>query len=120
MLEKELVEADFTAPTVLLRVNELYREGMSEAELYEVTRGYWVMKPEKAMQAQYVMPVFRGKILDVFVPDKWLPAGSTPRTIAKEDEDTEGRLEFTGKYAPDDVRNKYKDQSVKELYTNLN
>lgn len=41
-------------PFMIIKINQLYREGMSSEELYEITRGYWKINVEHARKAAYV------------------------------------------------------------------
>ncbi len=96
-------------PVILIRVNQLYRHGMPAAELYDITRGVWVLSAERASKMKYVFAVYEGVVRDVYEPEKWLPALTTPypnRTDLVPD-DAKGRIEFVGKPAPEAIRQKY-------------
>src|SRR2546423_2694271 len=67
---------DVVDPAILIRINRLYRHGMSEDELYEATRGVWKLGPRRE-RARYAMAVFEGVVREVYVVDRWHPAGST-------------------------------------------
>jgi len=94
-------------PALLIRINQLYRPGMSAQELYEATRGTWVLG-ERRNRVTLALPVFNGVVQEVYVVDDWHPAGTTPyayrlvRDIA-----VPGRWEFTGRPAPAETRSKY-------------
>jgi hypothetical protein len=94
---------------ILIRVNQLYRHGMPAAELYDITRGVWVLSAERASKMKYVFAVYEGVVREVYEPEKWLPALTTPypnRTDLVPD-DAKGRIEFVGKPAPEAIRQKY-------------
>ena len=55
---------------LLVCINRVYKI----IPTYHAARYSWVVKPEKAQQADYVMAVFKGDIVGVFEADKWLPA----------------------------------------------
>ena len=118
---EELREEDITENIILIRINNTYRYNMSELELYEATRGYWVLNPEKASKAKYAMPVYDGVILEVYKIATWLPSGSTFMDTRK-CEKIAGRYEFVGKLASKKIREKYINKSVTNLfaYGNLN
>ncbi|MCE7983039.1 MAG: hypothetical protein DYG89_17785 [Caldilinea sp. CFX5] len=60
-------------PVILITINRLYRRGMSAEELYEVTRGNWVIGQRRA-QAKYAFAVYNGIIREVYEIHRWQPA----------------------------------------------
>jgi hypothetical protein len=98
-----------TDPVILIRINQLYRHGIPAGELYDITRGVWVLSAERASKMKYVFAVYEGVVREVYEPEKWLPALTTPypkRTDLVPD-DAKGRIEFVGKPAPEAIRHKY-------------
>jgi len=103
-------------PVLLIRVNQLYRHKMSEHELYEITRGIWRLG-ERRHRAQYALAVFEGVVREVYAIEEWHPALTTQystRDLSKRDVD--GRWEFVGKAASEEVRTKYKLHSVRAYF----
>ena len=98
-----------TDPVILIRVNQLYRHGMPAAELYDITRGVWVLGLSRAYKIKYVFAVYEGVVREVFEPEKWMPALTTkyPTRTDLVPEDAKGRIEFIGKVAPEAIRQKY-------------
>jgi len=93
-------------PAILIRINELYRGGMNETELYDATRGIWKVGQER-VKAKYAFAVFEGVIREVYEISQWLHAGSTlssrnPRGLRSSD-----RWEFVGRLAPELLRRRY-------------
>ncbi|WP_276378925.1 excinuclease ABC [Flavobacterium sp. H4147] len=43
--------------------------------IYEATRGWWVLDNNRAKKAEYVLAEYRGVIRAIFKPEKWLQAG---------------------------------------------
>ena len=68
-LERE----DVKHSILVIKINKLYRKGMSEAELYDVVRGYWAasLKSIKNRKVEYVFGVHNGLIVAVYKPDEW-------------------------------------------------
>jgi len=62
---------------VLITINRLYRSAMSAEELYEATRGIWVVGPRRE-QAEYALAVYQGIVREVYKIEQWLPAGTLP------------------------------------------
>ncbi len=101
---------EVTDPALLIRINRLFRHGMSAEELYEVTRGVWKLGPRRE-KARYALAVFEGVVREVFAIEKWHRAGTTPYRDRRLDK-TEGRWEFTGRVAEEPARSRYLGKSV--------
>lgn len=105
-----------TVPALLIRINRLYRHGMSAHELYEATRGIWKVGPRRE-GVRHAFAVFEGVVREVFEIERWDPALTTPydtRELTREQ--GEGRWEFIGHRATEDVRATYVNRSVKEYF----
>jgi hypothetical protein len=105
------VEID--VPTILIRINELFRYGMSPIELYDATRGIWRIGHDRT-KAKFAMAIFEGVIQEVYEIQGWFPAGSTLSTRGEMKE--EGRWEFVGRIAEDSVRTGYRMKSVRQYF----
>ena len=68
-LEKE----DIKHSILVIKINKLYRRGMSEEELYDAVRGFWAasLKSIEARKVKYVFGVYNGLIVGVYKPDTW-------------------------------------------------
>lgn len=68
-----LKEEDIKHSILVIKINKLYRKGMSEAELYDVVRGFWVasLKSIEARKVKYVFGVYNGLVVAVYKPDEW-------------------------------------------------
>ncbi|MGF1685070.1 hypothetical protein L4D78_28120, partial [Photobacterium minamisatsumaniensis] len=62
---------------ILIRINRLYDEALSAAELYEATRGVWVIGSRRE-KVELALTVYKGEIKEVYLVSSWHPAGSTP------------------------------------------
>ena len=98
-------------PAVLIRINDLYRAGMTAMELYDATRGVWKLGANRE-KAKYAFAVFAGVIREVYEIRQWLPAGSTLSTRSPEDLEDPKRWEFVGRLASDAMRRKYLDRWI--------
>jgi hypothetical protein len=104
--------------TILLTINRYYRSDMSREELYEVTRGIWVVGETRRNKVEYAMALYQGIILEVYRIKQWHPAG----TLKYNTRDTShfknsGRWEFSGSIAKD-VREEYIGFSVRKAGQN--
>ncbi len=115
LYDSEPVQID--EPVMLIRVNQLYRYGISDEELYEITRGVWRIGARRE-KAQYAFAVYKGLVREVYRIDQWFPAGTTKyRTRTIDDVKVPGRWEFTGVIADGMIRNKYVGKSVESYLT---
>ncbi len=80
-------------PVLLSIVNRHYRRGMSAAELYEITRGNWVVG-KRRKQVNYGFAVYRGIVREVYAVERWFP--TTARDVNQK---TQQRWQFDGRIA---------------------
>jgi len=115
---EKLYEDDINDNIMMIRINKLYRNDMSDHELYEATRGYWHASIDEASKVDYVLSVYDGMVLEAYEPIDWFYAGST--FMEREDAATgminEDRIEFVGRVADEKTRRKYVGKSVNEFF----
>ena len=97
--------------SILITINKLYRSDMTPLELYEATRGIWVVGPRRN-KTEYAMAIYQGIVREVYRIDQWYPAG----TLKYQTRDTSnfkesGRWEFSGGIAHE-IRKEYVGFSV--------
>lgn len=93
---------------ILITINQLYRSDMSPLELYEATRGIWVIGPRRH-GADYAMAVYDGIVREVYKIDRWYPSGTLDyktRDATYFSDCDPPRWEFSGKVA-EDIRGEY-------------
>jgi uncharacterized protein len=117
---KELVmyyaatHVDIDDPVLLIRINKLYRHGISSSDLYEATRGVWKLS-ERRNGAKFAFAIFESVVREVYEIHSWHPAGTNHyASRPKKDVAIPGRWEFVGKIASNEIRDKYVDHSVKK------
>lgn len=112
-----------TDPVLLIRINKLYRHGMSADELYDATCGIWRLGRRRD-GAKYALAVFEGVVREVYVvkPGSWHPA---PKAQFKTNIHAlnqfdllkqKNRYVFTGEIADKSVRSKYRGCSVAKYF----
>ena len=116
MKDNILVREDITENVIAIKINQAYRENMTELELYEATRGYWKIDVKRAKKAEYVFGVYKGIIKEVYKIKEWLPAGTIPRSTLPDAKVPTDRYEFVGEVAEEAIRNKYIEKSIANLY----
>jgi hypothetical protein len=86
---------------------------MSDAALYDATRGVWKVSRERAEKVKYALAVFEGIVREIYQISSWQRAGSTQYPTRRlSDVRVPGRSEFVGRLAPAKVRRRYLDRSV--------
>lgn len=101
---------EITEPSMLIRINELFRDDMSAEELYNATRSSWRVSLNRANNVEYALSVYKGIVREVYLITAWQEADPMAH------EKNNGRFEFIGNIAEDTVRNKYKLKSVKHYF----
>jgi hypothetical protein len=106
-------EAEIKHKAMLITINKLYRSNMSPEELYEVTRGIWVVGKDRD-RVELALAVYQGIVREVYRVSCWEPAGSRPyKTLDSKGYKGSGRWEFVGEVAGD-VRDAYINKSVRK------
>ena len=71
---------EIAEPSILIRVNQQYYRGISEDELYDITRQYWVLNPKKH-KIKYAFAVYHGIVRQVYEIIRWIPEPDSNRWI---------------------------------------
>jgi hypothetical protein len=107
--------AKISEKAILIRINRLYRYGMSPGELYDATRGTWKIG-QRRDQADYAIAVYQNIIREVYKIAHWLKSGSTFIGNSPEGDTATGRWEFVGTRATEDIRKKHVGRSVDHCF----
>lgn len=114
-------------PIIMIRINQAFRYSMSEIELYDYTRGQWVLNPDNAKDAKYALSVYEGVVQEVYEIHDWYKAGTTfsvrqgNENIKRDaNERIKKRYEFIGNIAPENIRDKYRFKSVGHYFVKGN
>jgi len=103
-------------PSLLIRINQLYRHNMSPLELDEATRGIWKLG-QRREQVRFALAVFEGVVREVYEVESWHTAGTEPyKTRDLSERDLRGRWEFTGRLADAGIRGQYRGGSVQHYW----
>ena len=86
-------EIEIIEPVILITVNRLFKRGMNEDELYEITRGNWVVG-ERRNKAKYGFCVCNGIVRQVYKIEDWFPVKAR-----NQDTKTQDRWRFNGTVA---------------------
>lgn len=95
-------------PALAVNIRQTFRYGMNEEDLYDATRGVWKLDADRVENVEIVLAVYQGVVKEVYEPEEWHPAGTTEYNRREfEEKDLQGRLEFTGGFAEEEIRNRY-------------
>jgi hypothetical protein len=109
--------AEVDVPAVLLNLNRQYDRALTAEQLYERTRGYWVMRPDRHSDVKFAMAVAFGVIREVYRIDQWERSPveeivvSGLRRFDRVESKAKYRWTFTGTVAAD-IRHRFVGKSV--------
>jgi hypothetical protein len=102
--------ADFAGePVLVIKIRKSLDEGK---QLYDAVRVAWKLNPANAEKAAWVVAASQGVILDVYEPDRWLPATDPEFDGLIQPENDQDRYGFVGGLATDDVRAQWKGKAL--------
>jgi len=104
---------------ILIKVPKFYHEGISDEELYEITRGVWKMSNRRE-KARFAFSIFGGEIKAAYEIISWHKAFTTKYTERTDlemlsDEFLRKRHEFLGTIS-NEMQNKYLGKSVRKYF----
>lgn len=70
----EIRSEDFDSPTMIIKINKLYTDGMDDDQVYETVRGSWRIRPENADKYKVVLAVAFGIVKGAYLADHWEPS----------------------------------------------
>lgn len=111
--------ANITHPVILFKLTRSYQTDMEPWQLYAVTRGQWKMNMKKAEEYKYAFACDAGLVVEVYEIESWHTCNETMderekayRKAKKLFGNEEGRIEFVGKIAPEEIRKQYRNSNV--------
>jgi len=112
-------EAQITQKVILINIGQLYRSDMTPSELFEATRGVWIITPD-AHKAEFAFCVSQGIVREVYAIARWRRADDPPfrrSDIQGNDSRLKDGWVFEGEVAPEPVRMEYRGTSVRGYLT---
>jgi hypothetical protein len=109
-------KSEFSHRVILVNINRLYRNDMTDEELYETTRGTWRVRADRK-NPEFAIAIYQKKVLEVYKINKWYEAG-TLKYRTRDSFQTKNRWEFEGEKAEESVRKQYIGLNVKRSYGN--
>lgn len=109
--------AEFKHRILILRLNQHWKQNMSEGELYDITRGIWKLASRRE-SVEVILAVSNGIVRQVYIPKSWHPAGTTNYIHKHPDieEKHRSRWEFVGETATENEHLEYMYKDVSWFY----
>tara|TARA_Y100000768_G_C23970025_1_gene680014 strand:- start:457 stop:1197 length:741 start_codon:yes stop_codon:yes gene_type:complete len=110
-------KAEIIEKVLLIKLSDTFRYNMPPMELYDYTRGIWVVGKRRE-NVNYVFAVYDGVIQETYKVSEWFKAGTTysSRKDAESWKATKDqRWEFVGNIS-EKMRKKYKHKSVEHYW----
>jgi uncharacterized protein len=95
VIQYDAPKIEIVEPVILLIVNSLFRRDMNDDELYEITRGNWVVS-KRRNKAKFAFSVYNRVVRQVYEIQQWFPV-----TARSQDAKTQDRWRFDGIVAQD-------------------
>jgi hypothetical protein len=101
---------------IFVKITKLYRDDMSDEELYEATRGVWKVNTDRIKNIKYVFALYKGIIKEVYTVKEWTqPTGNyKSRKIDVNEAIQAGKSEFIGEIS--DIREDFINKDVSSYY----
>ena len=110
-------EANIKENVLLIKLSQTFRYNMSPQDLYDNTRGIWVVSEERRRNTKYAFAVYDGVIQETYKIHSWFDAGAT-FSSGRTDIDSWKkipRFEFVGNISFE-MRKKYLHKSVNHYW----
>ncbi len=116
----QLRESDFDEPAILIKITNVDSSVLSSRfGLYERVRREWAVSLDRVRNIRLALGVHDGKVVEVYRVAGWFHTGE----LMRRDGDippAEGRVEFVGNLAGEELRERYKDRLVTDLFYGQN
>lgn len=104
---------------IMFKLTQSYKYGMKPNEIYDITRSAWGVSINKAKNYKYALAIYDNVVLEVYEIVEWFKGGrATFNSVFNNEYKEEDRYEFVGRIASKEIRDRYKNKSVKKLYNN--
>ena len=111
-------KASINEKVVLIKIQKTFRYNMTPQELYDNTRGVWIISEERRKKTKYAFAIYDDVIQETYEIQSWFEAGSTFASGRKDIDRWKKvkRYEFVGNISTE-MRKKYLHKSVDEYFT---
>lgn len=108
VLQRELSYEEYSEPDfkyIIIKINERVLQER-ENDIYETVRSAWKVNLKKVQNYKYCFAVLNGVVRNVYIIEEWSP----------DHRGRDGRYEFSGKEAPDEIRKQFVNKRLPEKY----
>lgn len=88
---EEISEEEIKHHLFVIKVNKLYKRGMTKNEIYDVVRGCWKgnypYKMDRLKNVQYVLGVYNDLVIGVYKPSMWSYVKDDPTGVPERDKE---------------------------------
>ena len=115
-------EVEIDDAVVTINIHQQFPFARNAEDLYNCTRGLWRLNSQRAARARYLFAVYQGIIKEVYEIHQCIPARNETKEywrkrLLSQGRDispalNDGRSEFIGELASEDIRMKYRDRRV--------
>ena len=116
IMSKYISTSEFDCPTAVIKVNRLYRPGLTAEELSDITRGFWRTAHKKVRKCDIVLYVYQGEVLEVYAVDEWVDGETLRLETNIQNCRRPDSYGFNGHVAPKAVRDRFLGRSVEKLF----
>ena len=116
----QLRESDFDEPTILIKITNVDSSVLSSRfGLYERVRREWAVSLDRVRNIRLALGVHDGKVVEVYRVAGWFHTGEIMRCDG-DIPPAEGRVEFVGNLASNELRERYTGCLVTDLFHGQN
>ena len=116
----QLRESDFDEPAILIKITNVDSSVLSSRfGLYERVRREWTARLDRVRNIRLAFGIHDGRVVEVYRVAGWFHTGE----LMRRDGDippAERRVEFVGNLASEELRERYKDRLVTDLFHGQN
>ena len=114
----QLRESDFDEPAILIKITNVDSSVLSSRfGLYERVRREWAVSLDRVRNIRLAFGIHDGRVVEVYRVAGWFHTGELMR---RDYPPTEGRVEFVGNLASEELRERYKDRLITDLFYGQN
>jgi hypothetical protein len=107
----EISKDEFLQPTIIIRINRLWHRDITADALYEATRKWWRVRYDVAKDYEIALSVADGIVREVYKISEWRDCDGR-----KPDASHKVRLQFVGKVASHEIRDRFLNRRVDGLF----
>lgn len=116
----QLRESDFDEPAILIKITNVDSSVLSSRfGLYERVRREWAVTLDRVRNIRLAFGIHDGRVVEVYRVAGWFHTGE----LMRRDGDippAERRVEFVGNLASEELRERYKDRLITDLFYGQN